>query len=83
MFSLIVELYPYDLTKIDMSKFIEYLHNLDQMYKKYSLPNADIGEIPPELIQYFEHVRDSGNELKARKYRGELLEGYIKESINQ
>ena len=83
MFSLITELYKYDLQNIKIDTFISHLNYLDETYKKYALKETDPEEIDSEYIQYFEHVRDSGNELKARRYRGEFIEKFIKESLHE
>jgi hypothetical protein len=39
-------------------------------------------DINSAYLKFFEHSRDSGNEVAARLYRGSIVEEFIKSSIN-
>ncbi|MFA6144170.1 MAG: DUF262 domain-containing protein [Sulfurimonas sp.] len=83
IFSLIVELYAYELSAIDINKFTTCLQYLEEVYQQFSKLSAedDKSDIDPKLQEYFIHARNSVNDSPARIYRGGIIKDYIEESL--
>jgi len=77
-----VELSKYDLSAIDSTKFKERLLDLESNYIGYITKTIKEEDINTSYLKFFEHSRDSGNEVSARVYRGSIVEEFIKSSID-
>lgn len=82
MFSLIIELFAYDTSSIDVIKLKEKLEFLQNEYTRLNKSdNSDSISIEQKYIDYFEHARDSVNDSSARNYRGGLIKEFIEECL--
>lgn len=82
LFSLLVELSKYDVNVIDIDRFNTRLLDLENSYIGYITKTIKEEDIDKSYLKFFEHSRDSGNEVLARIYRGSIVEEFIKSSID-
>ena len=82
LFSLLVERSKYDVSAINVDKFNKKLLDLEINYIGYITKTIKEEDINSAYLKFFEHSRDSGNEVAARLYRGSIVEEFIKSSIN-
>lgn len=84
IFTLIVELYKYDLSAINKKLFISKLSKLEDENSKYLL-SAKSGtnpDIAPKNLKYIEFSREGVNGKPARDYRGKIMNQLIKASLS-
>lgn len=86
MFTLIVELYKFDVGNINKELFSQKLVDLEMQYVGYSFAgvnnlfyNSD--DVSPEVVRYFEFAREGVNNKSARDYRGDFISRIIAENI--
>lgn len=80
IFTLIIELYKYDLASIDIKKLKTSLENLENDNSKYliALRQKTSSGIPKVNEKYIEFSREGVNSKVARDYRGKLINKMIK-----
>lgn len=71
LFTLLVEFSFVDFSQIDMNKLKKQFEILEEKYGKFA--KAELGELSPKEINFFEYNRNSMNEKKARELRGEII----------
>jgi len=76
IFTLLCELYQYEIDAMDKKKFSKELTKTEDIYKKY-LDDPD-SEIDRDLQRYFDFAREGVNEKNARQHRGKVIEKFIK-----
>lgn len=83
IFTLLVELYPYNTDEINVENFVKKLEFLESEYTRFShsTPENPI-TISQKYVSFFEHARDSSNEVAARKYRGTMVKEFILEVLD-
>ncbi len=79
-FSLIIELYKFDTSKIDEIALADELNQFESDYKEWQ--KAQANEVPYKeryigQIKYFEYSREGVNEVVAREHRGEIIKSII------
>jgi hypothetical protein len=84
IFTLIVELYKYDVAAIDKKLFISKLQKLEDDNIKYleAMKMRSSPMISRSNLRYIEFSREGVNGKPARDYRGKLMNKLIKESLN-
>ncbi|MGP8329754.1 MAG: DUF262 domain-containing protein [Methanosarcinaceae archaeon] len=83
VFTLIVELYKYEISSIDPDIFKGKLVKFEERYKAYSTKegqNKD-DEFDLDSVRYFGFAREAVNEKSAREHRGKMLTKFIVESF--
>jgi len=83
-FSLIVELYKFDTSKIDRITLTDELNQFESDYKEWV--KAQANEVPYKeryvgQIKYFEYSREGVNEVAARDHRGEIIKNIITRNL--
>ena len=83
LFSLIVELYKFDLSSINRKSLIESLINLENDNSFYldALKSGSISTVSKTNLKYIEFSREGVNGKPARDYRGKYINKLIKKSI--
>ncbi|GHA71062.1 DUF262 domain-containing protein [Pontibacter akesuensis] len=85
LFTLIVELYNYDLSSIDpkiLKSELEDLDNASKVYRsKKTFDNRADEKITADQTQYFVFAREAVNEQTAREYRGSFLRKLIENAL--
>jgi len=79
IFSIICELYKYDVEAINIEKFKDLLLNLEQKYSEYMKDESS--EIESKYQKYFEFSREGVNEKTARDHRGSIINEVIQLSL--
>lgn len=79
IFTLITELYKYDVARIDAANLKELLVQLEGKYKDYM--NSNQAGLDPGEIKYFDYSREAVNEKYARDHRGTIIRSYIETSL--
>lgn len=80
-FTLITELYKYDLDCIDLTILSAKLINFEANYNSYIKNNESVTD--PNYVTYFQYSREAVNEKAARDHRGLIIKGFIEESISR
>ena len=75
MFTLLCELYQYDVKTINSSNLREKLVETEGKYKIY-LGNPEMN-IESDLQRYFEYAREGVNEKNAREHRGKVIQSLL------
>ena len=85
IFTLIIELIQYDLTKIkradfssDLSKFEAEYYSYNKMEEKENFEESIDGQ-----IKYFEYAREGVNEIPAREHRGKIINSFIIKNLEE
>lgn len=83
IFSLIVELYYYDLPSIDLKIFKSKLLELEEHNNEFliSLKTGKTPRIPKAHLKYIEFSREGVNSKAAREYRGKMIKKMITDSL--
>ncbi len=85
IFTLIIELIQYDLTKIDSPKLFADLSKFESEYISYNKLEAkeDFKESIDGQIKYFEYAREAVNETPAREHRGKIIGSFIVNNLKK
>ncbi len=83
IFSLIIELYKYDVKAIDTKKFKNRLEKLEEDNSEYllAIKNNKNAKISKEHLKYIEYSREGVNGKPARDFRGKIINKMIKQSL--
>jgi len=80
LFSLIIELDKYDLSKIDPIKLGRELTDFDFRATMNEFQQAEKGQLNSNEEKYLTLAREAVNEKGAREYRGEFLRHFIEQA---
>jgi len=83
IFSLIAELYKYEVAAINVKIFKAKLEKLEEDNSEYllALKEKRNSGISKENLKYIEFSREGVNSKNAREYRGKIINKYIKASL--
>jgi hypothetical protein len=77
VFTLIVELSAYEITEINISKFMTELKVIEDVASTYQAQNDNAGS---EESRYVGFIQQGVNERAARSFRGDLIKSYLERS---
>jgi hypothetical protein len=84
IFTLIIELYKYDVKSIDIKKFKSELEKIEEDNVKYLQASRErvIPKVSNTNLKYIEFSREGVNGKPAREYRGKVISKIIKSCLN-
>jgi hypothetical protein len=84
LFTLLVELSKFDISRIDTKEFLKYLERFD---RRASLDEFGLGDqadaLLPEEKKYLELAREAVNEKASRDFRGSFMHNVFQSCMNQ